>query len=425
VKYTLKLIWEFLLRFRGILAIGVLIGVLSFVALKFVSPMFLDKTTEKIGITGRYTPDNLPDIVLKDIGSGLTKVDPSGVAVPDLASSWQSSDGGKVWTFKLDTNRKWQDGTKISSSTVKYNFSDVDIKSTDASTLVFSLKTAFAPFPNVVSKPVFKQGLLGTGEWKVVNLSLSGSYVEKITLEDKDGNQKIYKFYPTEEGTKLAYELGEVNKLIDLIDPTPFDSWSNTNIDKKVSGDRFVAVFFNTQDDALKDKSVRQDLSYAIDKSKFEGTRAYGPISPDSWAYNPQIKTYDYEKKKLDGLSITLSTPPTLLDVANDIQKDWQAAGVKVNIQVVPVKPDNYQAYLIIHDIPADPDQYAMWHSTQEATNISKYKSPRIDKLLEEGRTELDTEARKKIYLDFQRFLLEDAPAAFLYHPISYTISRN
>jgi len=31
---------------------------------------------------------------------------------------------------------------------------------------------------------------------------------------------------------------------------------------------------------------------------------------------------------------------------------------------------------------------------------------------------------RKKFYLDFQRFLIEDSPAAFLYHPVSYTIVR-
>lgn len=132
----------------------------------------------------------------------------------------------------------------------------------------------------------------------------------------------------------------------------------------------------------------------------------------------------ELSKEEKDMLTVNLSTPATLLDEADMIRKNWEAIGVKVNIQVVPTKPADYQAFLIIHDIPQDPDQYAMWHSTEEATNISKYKSARIDKLLEEGRVELNADNRKKIYLDFQRFLNEDAPAAFLYHPISYTISR-
>jgi len=436
MKFTFKLIWEFILRFRGILAIGIVFGILIFVVFKFVSPLLVSWETVKIGITGRFTPDDLPDLVLSDIGQGLTKTSETGEVSSSLAESWQSRDEGKTWIFRLAKDKKWQDGTNVTADTVKYNFTDVTAKTVDQYTIAFELKTAFSPFPGVVSKPTFKKGLLGTGEWKVVNLSLAGSYVESITLKDSKGNQKVYKFYPTEERTKLAYQLGEVNRLLDLIDPKPFNTWNTAKIDKEVNRQRFVAVFFNTQDPVLSDKSVRQALSYALDKKRYGAERAYSPISPDSWAYNPQVKSYDYDpakakemigelpKEQKDTLSIALSTPATLLSEANEIKKSWEAVGVKVNIQVVPTKPSDYQAFLIIHDIPLDPDQYAMWHSTEENTNISKYKSARIDKLLEEGRLELNTENRKKIYLDFQRFLNEDAPAAFLYHPISYTISR-
>lgn len=435
MKYTLSLIWEFLLRFRGVLAIGILVGIGSFLGLRFVSPLIFETPAEKIGISGKYTPDSLPSFVLNDIGEGLTKIDKDGSAVPALATSWEAAESGRVWTFHLAKDRKWQDGTKVTADTVKYNFQDVEIKVVDQNTIRFTLKAPFSPFPIVVSRPAFKKGLLGTGKWKVTNLSLAGGYVEKLSLDDGKSSQKIYKFYPTEERTKLAYKLGEVNTLSDLIDPKPFNTWTNIKLEQEVSQNRFVAVFFNTQEGILSNKSVRQALSYAIDKSAL-GDRAFGPVSTLSWAYNPQVKAYDYDKARAKeiidgltsdekkGLNITLSTPPVLLEDAEKIQKNWQDIGVKTNIQVVPIKPDNYQAYLIIHDIPSDPDQYTMWHSTQEATNLSKYKSPRIDKLLEDGRIELNSDNRKKIYLDFQRFLLEDAPAVFLYHPISYSITR-
>jgi len=109
---------------------------------------------------------------------------------------------------------------------------------------------------------------------------------------------------------------------------------------------------------------------------------------------------------------------------AEKIKKDWEEAGAKVQIEITPNVPLNFQAFLATVDIPKDPDQYSLWHSTQTGTNISKYNNPRIDKLLEDGRTELDQETRKKIYIDFQRFLIEDSPAIFLYHPTFYTISR-
>jgi hypothetical protein len=44
---------------------------------------------------------------------------------------------------------------------------------------------------------------------------------------------------------------------------------------------------------------------------------------------------------------------------------------------------------------------------------------------LEDGRKELNQEKRKIIYQDFQRFLIEDSPAAFIKNLHSYTINRS
>jgi peptide/nickel transport system substrate-binding protein len=112
------------------------------------------------------------------------------------------------------------------------------------------------------------------------------------------------------------------------------------------------------------------------------------------------------------------------LSQAESISKDWTAAGVVVNLQVISNIPTDYQAFLAIYDIPDDPDQYSIWHSTQTSTNITHYQNPRIDKLLEDGRSEINIEDRKKTYFDFQRYLVEDSPAAFLYYPEIYSISR-
>ena len=165
---------------------------------------------------------------------------------------------------------------------------------------------------------------------------------------------------------------------------------------------------------------------YAIDKKDL-GERALSSISPFSWSYNPQVKPYekDIEKtKEAKDLTLKLSTLPNLLKLAEKIAKEWQEVGVNVEVEVVTSVPSDYDAFLATVDIPKDPDQYSLWHSTQTGTNISKYNNPRIDKLLEDGRTELDQETRKRIYLDFQRFLIEDSPAIFLYHPTFYTVTR-
>jgi len=77
----------------------------------------------------------------------------------------------------------------------------------------------------------------------------------------------------------------------------------------------------------------------------------------------------------------------------------------------------------VAQEIPPDPDQHALWHSTQP-TNLTHYSDLKVDKLLEDGRQISDQARRREIYQDFQRFLVEDSPAIFLSHPVTYTITR-
>jgi len=56
--------------------------------------------------------------------------------------------------------------------------------------------------------------------------------------------------------------------------------------------------------------------------------------------------------------------------------------------------------------------------------NITNYQSPKLDKLLEDGRKLTDQNERQAVYFDFQKTLVEDTPVIFLYHPTVYTISK-
>ncbi len=436
IRYYLRLLLAFLVKFRGLLILGVVIGVLLFFLSRIFISIFLSRSIETIGITGRFNTETLPNYILEMISFGLTSIDESGNVIPAIAYSWETPDKGKTWTFNIKENVLWQDGTKIESDDILYEFTDVEIEKPDPKTIVFKLADPFVPFPSVVSRPTFKKGLLGIGPWQVKTVSISGNVIQKLVLVDKNKNSKIFKFYPTEESTKLAYKLGEVDKIIDIFVPSPLDLWQTTESTKEPNKDRVVLIFFNVQDKILGEKSVRQALIYSIDKNNLGGQRAISTLQPDSWSFNPQVKKYDYDvdraKKLIDdlpdelknNLKIKLVSSPILLHVAEDIAKYWQSVDIDTVVQVSSIVPKEFQAYLTILDIPKDPDQYSLWHSTQTETNISRYSSPRIDKLLEDGRTELNIEDRKKIYLDFQRFLVEDSPAAFLYYPNTFTISR-
>jgi peptide/nickel transport system substrate-binding protein len=368
------------------------------------------------------------------ISDGLTALDEKQNVIPSIAEKWETPDKGKTWIFTLKPDIYWHDDERLVSSDIDYNFDDVEVIKPDNKTIKYVLKEPFSPFPSVVSRPVFKRGLLGTDSWKVKTINFSENVISNILLQS-DTDKINYKFYPTEQSTKVAYKLGEIDQIDNLFDPSPFDEWDNSIVTKFTKNDQVVTLFFNTQDEFLSDKTVRQSLNYAIDKKSLGSERAIGPISKKSWAYNPIVKNYEYDPKRaseiLDEIvkeggnpTIKLVSAPALLSTAELIKDDWEKVGLEVNLQVSAIIPTEYQAFLAIFDLPKDPDQYTIWHSTQKDTNISGYTNPRIDKLLEDGRTELDQEVRKKIYFDFQRFLLEDSPAVFLYYPEAYSVKR-
>ena len=228
-----------------------------------------------------------------------------------------------------------------------------------------------------------------------------------------------YRFYPSDSLAQMAFKLGLVDILENTLVNDEMIKWSNLSVKEVVHKDRWVGVFFNN---TKLDKPTRQALSYGIDKSRWKN-RTLGPISDQSWAFNPDIKYYEFDlakarSKKPD--EITLTTFPVFQKFAEEIKSDWEKVGIKVNLSIVDSMPEDFTALVLTQATPIDPDQYALWHSTQN-TNLPHYNSPRIDKLLEEGRKSKD---RLNIYLDMQKYLLEDAPVAFLFYQTTYTIVR-
>lgn len=437
-RYCFRLSSVFAQKQKKLIFLGLLAGILVFYLAPKISTLLTGKNVEKIGLVGRFAPNDLPLQIQNLISQGLTQIEPDGSIKPALAESWQSEKDGKLYTFILKDNLFWSDGEPVLAKDINYNFSDVKVTPIDERSLQMELREAFSPFPAIVSRPVFKKGLIGTGEYRVKSLDKKGEITEKIILtpHQKDKSTLIYRFYPTEEAIRIAFKLGEINKVEGIAQLGDLETWPKIKITPQPKTSFYVGIFFNTQDTHLSERSLRQSLTYAI-KKDYEH-RALSPINPNSWAYNPGVKPYHYDlanAQKLfassqDGIDeadqfrkIELSTVPSLLDQAEIIAKDWQQLGIETEVKVINLIPDDFQAILITQEIPLDPDQYVLWHSTQ-VNNLSRHKNPKIDKLLEDGRKAFDQEERKDIYFDFQRFLVEETPAAFLYHPTLYTVER-
>lgn len=439
----------FLKKHKRLLFLGIFLGIIIVTFLPKIIDFLPEPTPkEKIAVIGIPTLSEIPLFIQKQISYGLTEISPSGEATPSAASEFFIEDDGKRFVFKLRQDLFWHDGKPFSAEDVNYNFSDVEVVVNGPYEIVFQLKDPFVPFPAIVSQPLFRQEkswlfqkephLLGMGNMQVVELIKSAQHshnISSITLSD-DNLIRTYRFYNTQESAITAFKLGEVDQILEISSPGELANWPNTKIEENVHFNRYVALFFNYQDDYLSSKSIRQALTYAIPAKPQDDLRAISPINPNSWAYNPQVKKYDYDfqtaKNMLDkereenqdfNLEIELTTTYPHLKTAEEIKSQWEKLGINTTIKVSSYLPSEIQTLLIAQEIPPDPDQYSLWHSTQ-STNLTKYDSPKVDKLLEDGRQTVDKKDRTQIYQDFQRFLVEDSPAAFLYFLKTYNISR-
>jgi oligopeptide transport system substrate-binding protein len=64
----------------------------------------------------------LEETILTDLFMGLTTFNARGETVPGAAQSWQVSDDGLTWTFKLDPELRWSDGAMLNATDFVYAF---------------------------------------------------------------------------------------------------------------------------------------------------------------------------------------------------------------------------------------------------------------------------------------------------------------
>lgn len=399
-----------------------------------IYPSITQRNTINIGYVGNYTIKTLPSEALSLATKTLISIDNSGKPQPSLVSHWTVTPDGKTYVVFLKDNLKWHDDTAVSAKDISIAISGVEINALNNKAIEFRLPNPISSFLLALDTPVFKaNSFYGTNTYRIVEIDTVGEYVKKISLlPNQKGFPKVnIKFYSTENQALLAFKIGDV-KTGSFTEAADVENWPNIEVNKKIDVNQTVTVFFNNNDRFFSSKDLRQALLYGINRSDFSGEVANSPISPINWAYNNAAKKYEYNtgkakelinKSNYGGETVTLSYIPNLKNIAEKVKIDWQAVGVNVVLKEESQLPKDYQAFLTVNKLSPDPDQYSLWHSSQTKTNITGYKNVKIDKLLEDARATQDEKQRQDLYADFQRFLVEDAPAAFLYHPYKYELS--
>lgn len=207
--------------------------------------------------------------------------------------------------------------------------------------------------------------------------------------------------------------------------------------------------FLNMEKAPTDDIKVRQAMQWATNRDEinevyFEGTSelADGIISKFAWAYDPTSAIYSYDADKaaalldeagwvLDGdvrkkdgqeLSIILLIFPTLNTLAEVVQSQMQAVGIKVEILSEDNPAQQADAQAGKHNIVwtqwegVDPaDLHKIFGTGENRINItggwnfSHYSVPEVDQWFIDGENETDQEKRKVIYNQIQQKIMADA----------------
>lgn len=226
-------------------------------------------------------------------------------------------------------------------------------------------------------------------------------------------------------------------------------------------------LFFNLRKEKFQSEALRRGISLLIDKERLleesgvEGEITHGPIYEENWAYSdiPSYATYNqeeaikilkdagYTKNEANGYfedkesKLLTFTVSYLKNGVNDellgaFKKLLDQEGVIVNLEPLNysqltqeiLATRNFEVLMYEIEVTVDPDQYNLWHSLQKEypnLNLSGYEFSRIDILLEEGRRETSKNERKEDYELFQKYLIQDMPAVFLYRPSYLYVVRD
>jgi peptide/nickel transport system substrate-binding protein len=331
------------------------------------------------------------------------------------------------------------------------------------------------PFAPIIPKHIFGDGQdvkthpannlpVGSGPYKVVSFKQR----ESIVLERHTGffipdrpkfDRIVFRIMTDPSAVALALDKGEVD-FVPQLGALSQMAQLEKSPDVKVSYKGGEAIgplgwlAFNTQRKPFDDKRVRQAIAFAIDKDFItkklhRGTtkRATGPIAPGSPFYTDQVEKYALNLKKsaelLDAaglkagaggkrFAMTVDFLPGTPDNSQTIAEYLKPALAKVGIEVsVRTSPDfpTWARRISTWDFDATMDGAFNYgdpvigvHRTYLSDNIRKgviwsntqqYRNPKVDELLARATVETSPAARKKLYEEFQRVVVDEAPQAF------------
>ncbi len=306
--------------------------------------------------------------LIRDLYEGLVTHDASGMVIPAVAESWEISDDGLVYTFKLRPDAKWSNGDPVTAGDFLFAFQrimdpataagyasvlfnilnaedvaggnmaieELGVAAPDDQTLVITLGNPTPYFLELLThqtgKPLHRASVEAHGDQftRPGNLVTNGAYMlESFTPNDRIVMQKNPNFWdaanvsidtinwlPFEDRSACLrrFEAGEVHICSDV----PAEQM--TYMKENLAGSLRIAPYLGTyylpvkvEKEKLADPRVRQAISMVIDRDF---------IADQVWQ-STMIPAYSFVPP---GISNYVAEPPMLSYAADDLLDREDAA---------------------------------------------------------------------------------------------------
>ena len=437
--------------------------------------LVVQASTEPPGLDLTATPASATaGVVLYNIQECLVKVDRHGKIVPWLAERWNTTDN-RNYTFFLKKGVRFHNGRELKAADVKYVFERAmnpetkhpypryyeaigDIIVKDDYAITFSLKTLNANFLLNLARQgsviypreavdALKSAPIGTGpfrfeEWvrgdRIVLVKNKDYHVKSLPGLDR----VTFRFITDPNAVQAALKAGDIDASLFGLGAEHVQELSKDPRFALVVGDTTndVILAMNNSRKPFSDVRVRRAITHAINKAdvlkgamfgmgKILGTNV-DPLNPyyvdmaSAMPYDPaKAKKLLAEAGYPSGFEAVLRVSPQYQYAVRSgevIVDQLRKVGVNVKIEQIEWgqwlsrvwKEAEYDLTIIGHAESWDIANYA------NPKYYFRYDNPKFQELFTRSEVTLDDKARRDLYLQMQKMLVDEAPAVWLYmHP--------
>ncbi|SFI98555.1 ABC transporter substrate-binding protein [Jannaschia pohangensis] len=408
----------------------------------------------------------IDEVVYANVFEGLTRFGPDGAVLPALASAWQVSEDGTVWTFTLRDGVTFHDGTTMDAEDVVFSldraraedstnaqkalFAGIEsVEATDPGTVTITLS---APNGNLGFNLAWGDAVIvapesaetnatnpvGTGPFTFTDW-VQGDRVELTRNPSYWGpapalETATFKFISDPNAAFAAMMAGDIDAFPNFPAPETLASFEADPRFSVIVGSTEGETILGMNNATLSDIRLRQAISFAIDRQAIIDGAMFGfgtpigshfaPHNPDyvdltdAAAYDPdRARALVAEIGEVPTLRLMLPPPAYARRGGEIIASQLREVGIETEITNLEwaqwleqvFKGKDFDLTIVSHTEPADINIYA------RPDYYFQYDNADFQALMEKIGTTTDGAERSALLKDAQKKISDDFVNAYLF----------